>query len=59
MIANVDAGMMCQNKQIFGPVVGIQSVKNSVEAQKIINSSKYCLESYVFTREEKSISYFS
>jgi acyl-CoA reductase-like NAD-dependent aldehyde dehydrogenase len=49
--------MRLQIDQVFGPVVGIQAVDDMVEAQKIINASKYGLEACVFTQDEATIAY--
>jgi len=46
-------------EQIFGPVVGIQSVDSFEEATKIINSSKYGLESMVFSKDDKCIDFMA
>ena len=44
-------------EQVFGPIVGIQSVREVKEVEKLINQSKYCLRSSVYSRDQTTIDY--
>ena len=51
--------MILQIEQSFGPIVGLQSVSGVDEATKVLNSSKYGLESFIFTQNEAQMNEFT
>jgi len=48
---NVKENMTIAQEEIFGPVLGVLTVKNSEEALKIAKNSKYGLHASVFTQD--------
>jgi len=48
---NVKENMAIAQEEIFGPVLGVLTVKNSEEALKIAKNSKYGLHASVFTQD--------
>jgi acyl-CoA reductase-like NAD-dependent aldehyde dehydrogenase len=51
VVQNVDTSTTIWNEENFGPLVTITTVKNSEEAVRLANSSKYGLSAAVFTRD--------
>jgi acyl-CoA reductase-like NAD-dependent aldehyde dehydrogenase len=49
VLINVDHGMDVMVEESFGPVVGIQAVKNDEEAVKLMNDSRYGLTASIWT----------
>ncbi len=54
MLSNVDGSMRVMNEESFGPVVGVQSVKDDEEAILQMNHSEFGLTASVFTRDEQA-----
>ena len=48
---NLKENMTIAQEEIFGPVLGILTIKNAEEALKIANNSKYGLHASVFTQD--------
>ena len=48
---NVKENMTIAQEEIFGPVLGVLTVKNAEEALKIAKNSKYGLHASVFTQD--------
>jgi acyl-CoA reductase-like NAD-dependent aldehyde dehydrogenase len=52
IIANANSGMRVQYEQFFGPIVTFQEVEDEKQALELINSTKYGLNSSLFTRNQ-------
>ncbi|TNV79592.1 hypothetical protein FGO68_gene16974 [Halteria grandinella] len=59
IIANANNGMRAQSDQFFGPLVTFQDVENDKQAIELINSSKYGIQSSVFTQCQDRVDLFS
>jgi acyl-CoA reductase-like NAD-dependent aldehyde dehydrogenase len=51
ILVNVDHGMDVMVEESFGPVVGIQAVKDDAEAVKLMNDSRYGLTASIWTQD--------
>jgi len=51
VLINVDHGMDVMVEESFGPVVGIQPVKDDEEAVKLMNDSRYGLTASIWTQD--------
>ncbi|MDA9601685.1 aldehyde dehydrogenase family protein [Alphaproteobacteria bacterium] len=51
VMINVDHSMRFMMEETFGPTVGIMPVKNSDEAQKLMNDSPYGLTASIWTKD--------
>ncbi len=51
VLVNVDHGMAVMTEETFGPVVGIQAVKNDEEAVALMNDSRYGLTASIWTAD--------
>jgi len=51
VLINVDHGMDLMTEETFGPVVGIQAVKDDEEAVKLMNDSRYGLTASIWTQD--------
>ncbi len=51
VLINVDHGMEVMTEETFGPVVGIQAVKDDEEAVRLMNDSRYGLTASVWTQD--------
>src|SRR5512134_1425159 len=51
VLVNVDHGMAVMTEETFGPVVGIQPVKNDEEAIALMNDSRYGLTASIWTTD--------
>jgi len=51
VLINVDHGMELMTEETFGPVVGIQAVKDDEEAVKLMNDSRYGLTASIWTQD--------
>jgi len=49
VLINVDHGMELMTEETFGPVVGIQAVKDDEEAIRLMNDSRYGLTASIWT----------
>ncbi|HEX6154977.1 MAG TPA: aldehyde dehydrogenase family protein, partial [Burkholderiales bacterium] len=49
ILVNVDHGMEVMTEESFGPVVGIQAVKDDEEAIRLMNDSRYGLTASIWT----------
>jgi acyl-CoA reductase-like NAD-dependent aldehyde dehydrogenase len=52
VLVNVDHGMEVMTEESFGPVVGIQAVKDDEEAIRLMNDSRYGLTAAIWTQDE-------
>jgi acyl-CoA reductase-like NAD-dependent aldehyde dehydrogenase len=53
VFANVDHRMALMRDESFGPIIGIQKVKNDAEAVRLMNDTEYGLTAGVYTPDEK------
>ena len=51
VLVNVDHGMEVMTEESFGPVVGIQAVKDDEEAVRLMNDSRYGLTASIWTTD--------
>ncbi len=52
VMSNVSHDMLLMREESFGPVIGIQKVKNDDEAVALMNDTRYGLTAGVYTRDE-------
>jgi acyl-CoA reductase-like NAD-dependent aldehyde dehydrogenase len=50
----VDHGMQVMTEESFGPVVGIQPVKDDEEAIRLMNDSRYGLTASIWTQDAEA-----
>src|SRR5262249_17347674 len=50
---NVDHGMALMRDESFGPIIGIQKVKDDAEAVRLMNDTEYGLTAGVYTPDDK------
>src|ERR1700682_386802 len=53
VFADVDHRMALMKEESFGPIIGIQSVRDDTEAVRLMNDSEYGLTAGVYTPNEK------
>jgi acyl-CoA reductase-like NAD-dependent aldehyde dehydrogenase len=53
VFGNVDHRMAVMNDESFGPIIGIQKVKDDAEAVRLMNDTEYGLTAGVYTPDEK------
>jgi acyl-CoA reductase-like NAD-dependent aldehyde dehydrogenase len=53
VFSNVDHRMAVMNDESFGPIIGIQKVKDDAEAVRLMNDTEYGLTAGVYTPDEK------
>lgn len=53
VVENANHSMLLMREESFGPVIGILSVRNDAEAQKLMNDTEYGLTAAVYCRDEK------
>src|SRR5215470_15013628 len=53
VFANVDHRMALMRDESFGPIIGIQKVKDDAEAVRLMNDTEYGLTAGVYTPDEK------
>jgi acyl-CoA reductase-like NAD-dependent aldehyde dehydrogenase len=53
VFANVDHRMALMRDESFGPIIGIQKVKNDAEAVRMMNDTEYGLTAGVYTPDKK------
>jgi acyl-CoA reductase-like NAD-dependent aldehyde dehydrogenase len=54
VLVNVDHGMDVMTEETFGPVVGIQPVKDDEEAITLMNDSRYGLTASIWTKDAEA-----
>ena len=54
VLVNVDHGMDVMTEETFGPVVGIQPVKNDEQAIALMNDSRYGLTASIWTKDPEA-----
>ena len=59
VLSNVNSKMKIYNEEIFGPVACIMSFDDDKEVLNLANDTNYGLASYLFTKSEERIKYFS
>ena len=59
ILTNMTPEMRCFREEIFGPVASMMTFKTEDEALKLANDTPFGLASYVFSRNESTIRYFS
>ncbi len=52
VFADVDHSMELMREESFGPIIGIQKVRDDAEAVRLMNDTRYGLTAGVFTRDE-------
>ena len=52
VLVNVDHTMDVMREESFGPVIGIQKVRDDAEAVRLMNDTRYGLTAGVYTRDE-------
>lgn len=55
IIADMHQGMRHMTENTQGPILGIETVKGPDEVCQTINSMKYRLESYIFSKDSTTI----
>jgi acyl-CoA reductase-like NAD-dependent aldehyde dehydrogenase len=53
VLVNVDHSMALMRDESFGPIIGIQKVKDDGEATRLMNDSEYGLTAAVYSQSEK------
>ena len=53
VFSNVDHRMALMNDESFGPIIGIQKVKDDAEAVRLMNDTEYGLTAGVYTVDER------
>ncbi|MEW6055554.1 MAG: aldehyde dehydrogenase family protein [Bdellovibrionota bacterium] len=53
VLANVGHSMLVMKEESFGPIIGIQKVRDDHEALGLINDTEYGLTAGIYTRDEK------
>lgn len=53
VLTNVSHDMLLMKEESFGPIIGIQKVKNDDEAISLMNDTAYGLTASVYTKDEK------
>jgi acyl-CoA reductase-like NAD-dependent aldehyde dehydrogenase len=53
VVVDVDHRMALMQEESFGPIIGIQKVKDDTEALRLMNDSEYGLTAGVYTPDEK------
>lgn len=53
VLVNVDHTMEVMREESFGPVIGIQKVRDDEEAVRLMNDTRYGLTAGVYTRDEQ------
>lgn len=53
VLTNVSHDMLLMKEESFGPIIGIQKVKNDDEAIQLMNDTEYGLTAGVYTQDEK------
>ena len=54
VLVNVDHGMAVMTEETFGPVVGIQPVRDDEEAIRLMNDSRYGLTASIWTADARA-----
>ena len=53
VLANVNHGMALMRDESFGPIIGIQKVKDDAEATRLMNDTEYGLTAAVYSHDAK------
>ncbi|AEG94871.1 aldehyde dehydrogenase family protein [Ramlibacter tataouinensis] len=53
VLSGVDHGMQLMREESFGPVIGIQKVRDDAEAVRLMNDTRYGLTAGVYTPDER------
>ncbi|WP_323845247.1 aldehyde dehydrogenase family protein [Microbulbifer magnicolonia] len=54
LLTNVHGGMRVMREESFGPVVGVQNVRDDGEALELMNDSEFGLTAAIFSRDEQA-----